>query len=830
VTPAVSSIPNGYATQFLATGIYSDQTTNDLTSTATWAVSGTAAATITSSGLVTPTGTGAVTVTVASGDISGTATLTVTDAVMVNLVVTPSSITIPKNSGAPLTVTGVFSDGSTMNLTDQNANNNYVELISSDLNVAGDDTWGWLWTNNPGTAIVKARYGNLVSLPVTVTVKDANLIEATVTPATASINLGATQQFTVTGSFDDGTSMDMSTLVGWGITNPPKGGAGAVNNLGNGLFQGIESGDVTVFANTNLGQIKALLNIKPAPLVSIAVTPGTGKIGIGTGIQFQAIGTFADGSTGDLTYSVAWTSGTLGTATVGAANGWASSVAVGTTVITAKDTLSNITGSATLTVSTLSSLTVTPGTASAPGGEVVNFTATGGFSDGGTQDVTQFANWVAGATGDTGTASVLNGAATGLSVGTATITASLGALPNATATLTVGAILTASYYGSWYFTRVNDVFEAPNQSVTAFTDQTDPQGLSTTVIGENAASGKKITINYLGTANTVYYFGASGSSVNNNVTLTGYEAHYPYPLNYYTLISPNQISSITQVGLTAAPGGSVTGNYTLYQCASAWGCSWYGIPIQGSFTAPMADNNLGSKLNPAPANVQLTPGAGTALSQGINANSAAALGSNHYVTTLPANGTITITLQPAAGVDLNLAVYSESTFTTTQACAAGSLSAQGAGLKETCIITGLADAKYYFMVNQPAAATTLQTYTIAVTQPPVVKTLTAGTFAAPGTTSESITAKGEKFFSFQATGALMNIRLSGTASDLGWSLYSDTTFTTPAGGTGSTCDKSSLAVDEYCQAQGLTGGATYYLKVREYSGVAGNFNLTLIAP
>ena len=89
----------------------------------------------------------------------------------------------------------------------------------------------------------------------------------------------------------------------------------------------------------------------PKKLVSIAVTPINPSIVLGTTEQFTATGTYSDNSTRNLTTSVIWSSSAGSVATISNAagsNGKATSVAAGTTTITA--TSGNISGSTTLTV------------------------------------------------------------------------------------------------------------------------------------------------------------------------------------------------------------------------------------------------------------------------------------------------------------------------------------------------------------------------------------------------------------------------------------------------------------------------------------------------
>jgi uncharacterized protein YjdB len=77
VTPADATIPLGATQQFTATATYSNNTTTDITDSATWTSSDAAVATIDSSGLASGASRGNVTITAKSGSISGNTTLTV---------------------------------------------------------------------------------------------------------------------------------------------------------------------------------------------------------------------------------------------------------------------------------------------------------------------------------------------------------------------------------------------------------------------------------------------------------------------------------------------------------------------------------------------------------------------------------------------------------------------------------------------------------------------------------------------------------------------------------------------------------------------------------
>jgi hypothetical protein len=104
VTPGNPSIAIGASQTFTATGSYSDNTTQDITSLVTWISGDTGIAALSnaagSKGLATAVGVGTTTITSVSGNVSGAATLTVAGAAVVTL-----------SWDAPTTMT----DGSSLN-------------------------------------------------------------------------------------------------------------------------------------------------------------------------------------------------------------------------------------------------------------------------------------------------------------------------------------------------------------------------------------------------------------------------------------------------------------------------------------------------------------------------------------------------------------------------------------------------------------------------------------------------------------------------------------------------------------------------------------------
>lgn len=355
VTPAAPSIAKGTTQQFTATGVYSDNSTQNLTSVVTWHAVNPAVASITTAlgngGLATGIGPGTTQITATLGGVVGSTNLTVTPAVLVSITVTPSNFSIPKGAVQQLTATGTYSDNSTQNLTAAATWAPATSVIATVSNAAG--SVGTATALNLGTVTVTASLGALTG-STTLTVTPAMLVSIAVTPANASIANLTTQQFIATGTYSDSSTQNVTTQVTWAPSTTSTI-ATVSNTAGSqGLASALSPGTVTITAS--LGAISGTtgLTVTGAALVSIAVTPVTATIRIGGTQQYTATGTFSDMTTQDITTLVAWFSATTATATISNAagsKGLATGLATGTTLITAAHG-TIISNSATLTVAT----------------------------------------------------------------------------------------------------------------------------------------------------------------------------------------------------------------------------------------------------------------------------------------------------------------------------------------------------------------------------------------------------------------------------------------------------------------------------------------------
>ena len=167
ITPLSASIPNQMTTQLTAVGVFGDGSSLDLTNSVTWTSSPASVATINDSqsgrGLATAMSPGSSTVTAAFGGVVGTGSLTVTDATLTSITVTPESGSIAVGSSQQFSAAGHFSDGTNLNLT------NRVAWTSSSVSTAVINTSGLASGLASGTTtITAAMSGATVNAVLTV--------------------------------------------------------------------------------------------------------------------------------------------------------------------------------------------------------------------------------------------------------------------------------------------------------------------------------------------------------------------------------------------------------------------------------------------------------------------------------------------------------------------------------------------------------------------------------------------------------------------------------------------------------------------------------------
>jgi hypothetical protein len=379
---------------------------------------------------------GTATITATANHISGTASLTVNVAQLQSIAVTPANGSAALGLTQQFKAVGTYTDGGTKDITA------LVSWSTSNIAVATINAQGLASTPGTGTATVTAADPSSSihgSTPFTVTA--AQIASMVLTPATATIPLGNTQQYTATATLTDGTTQNVTTSVNWSTSTTTVPIARVSTS---GLATTYAVGQSGVGATMPYGGVhaNAVLNVTAAQLASIALSPTNPSVAAGLTQQLTAQGAYTDGNTHDLNLQVTWSSQNPAIATVEATTGKVTGIAAGTTTLIAtSNSNQSIQGTVQfqVTAAELTGITVSPSAGTAAASTTLQFTAQGEYSDGTTPDITSQVTW---STSDSTLATVsntagTNGLATALKAGGPVIvTATLGPV-SSTAQLTV---------------------------------------------------------------------------------------------------------------------------------------------------------------------------------------------------------------------------------------------------------------------------------------------------------------------------------------------------------------------------------------------------------
>lgn len=428
VTPNPTTLSIGGTQQYTAVG--KDAGGNTVAITPVWSAAG--GGTISSTGLFTAgtlPGTYSNTVMARSGGIAGHATVTVVAGPLASISVTPNPALLPVGTTQQLTAVGRDVAGNPVPITPVWS----VVAGGGTVSATGLFTAG----GTPGTFANTARAtSGGISGTATINVTAGALVTITVTPNPASMNVGATQQFTAVGRDAGGNVVNF--IPTWSVVT----GGGSVND--NGLFRaGTVSGTFTNTIQASKEGITgtATVTVTPGPLASITVTPDPTTLNVGLTRLFTAVGRDANGNLVAITptWSVVADGGTINSSGLFTAGS-----TPGTYTNTVQAAVGSMTGTATVIVTsgTLASITVTPNPATMGIGGTQQFTAVG--KDAGGNIVAIAPTWAVVAGG--GSVNLSTGLFTAGNVTgtyTNTVRASVGGLAGfATVNVTSGALAT----------------------------------------------------------------------------------------------------------------------------------------------------------------------------------------------------------------------------------------------------------------------------------------------------------------------------------------------------------------------------------------------------
>jgi len=380
VTPSAGNIIEGLTEQFTATGNYNNGTSADITSSVTWSSNNTAIASIEDTGLATAITVGSATMIATRDLIEGRANLGVIATNLQSISLTPLNANVIEGIAQQYQALGNYDNGISVDITSA------VTWSSSNADIATIDNQGLASTFAGGSTSIKATR-NSITATADLVVVAARLETITVTPGGASLVEGLSQQFTAMGNYDNGSSVDITSLVIWNSSN-----LAAAEIDSEGLAKGLAAGNSTLTATSGPVSGSAVLTVNTATLQSISITPPSFSLIEGWSLQYTAMGNYDNGTTVDLSSVVTWSSSEIAFATINS-SGLATGISAGDVIIKANSDFIEATTQLTIDALVLQSISLVANNNAVVKGLTQQYQAMGSFNDDSVMDISGLVTW-----------------------------------------------------------------------------------------------------------------------------------------------------------------------------------------------------------------------------------------------------------------------------------------------------------------------------------------------------------------------------------------------------------------------------------------------------
>jgi len=219
------------------TGTFSDGSMTSITAGLTWTTSDASVATVDNNGVITGVGPGTAVIT---GIVDGVGNTVDVEVLGVNsLSASLPNTTLTVGSTQAISLAATYTDASTAFIT------NAASYTSSDPSVVTVSPIGVITAVGPGNATITATIGGVstvipITIPANTNTNPPVLTNIVVSPSTAGVVVGATQQFNATGLNSDGSSSPLSN-ASWSVSDI---NIASIDDTG--LFTALAPGVVTI--------------------------------------------------------------------------------------------------------------------------------------------------------------------------------------------------------------------------------------------------------------------------------------------------------------------------------------------------------------------------------------------------------------------------------------------------------------------------------------------------------------------------------------------------------------------------------------------------------
>lgn len=298
IGPRNPTLAAGLSLSMQAVGRYTDGSTPDITTEVSWTSSDSTRAEVElTTGLVSALAEGTTTIQATLDGRTDQTELTVSEAELVSLKVTPADRSLADGLTLQYHAEGTFTDGSMVDLTEQVTwtSSQAAAVIS---NVPGSR--GLATALEPGDTSIEASRGAIMA-GTNLRITDAELVSLTVTPIDSSLPVNLSRQFTASGRFTDNSVQPLTDQVSWVSTDPTRA---AVTS--GGLVTGLMAGTATIEAWSGSVSGSTGLTVSNAVVVGLELRPPDPSTPAGVPIQLFADAVYSDGFRSDVTETATW--------------------------------------------------------------------------------------------------------------------------------------------------------------------------------------------------------------------------------------------------------------------------------------------------------------------------------------------------------------------------------------------------------------------------------------------------------------------------------------------------------------------------------------------
>jgi uncharacterized protein YjdB len=320
VSPTSVSVQAGATSQLTATPL--DQSGRPLTGrTITWSTGSTAVATVSSTGLLKGVAQGTTTVTAYCEGKSAPVAVTVTATVVpvASVSVSPTADTLYVGQSGQFTATPKDASGNALS-------GRTITWASSNTGIATVSSTGAVKAVAAGTATITATSEGK-SGTATLLVKLVPVAAVSVTPSSASVQVGSTVQLSAKTSDASGNTLTGRTIT-WSTSS-----ASIATVSSSGLVTGVAAGTAKIVATSEGVKDTATITVTLAPVATVTLSPSS--VSLAPGATQQLTATLKDAAGHVLTgRTITWTTSNSGVATV-SGSGLVTAAGAGSATITA---------------------------------------------------------------------------------------------------------------------------------------------------------------------------------------------------------------------------------------------------------------------------------------------------------------------------------------------------------------------------------------------------------------------------------------------------------------------------------------------------------------